>query len=46
MRVFLVFLVILIVLGAGGFFYLVRQANVGAPTPGEAEVSVDVDLAR
>jgi hypothetical protein len=45
-RAILIIFVILLAAGAGGFFYLVRQANVGAPAPHATEVSVDVDLSR
>jgi hypothetical protein len=42
--VVLVVVAALLVAGVGGFFYLVRQANVG-PKPRAAEVAVDVNLA-
>jgi hypothetical protein len=39
-------LVLLLVAGAGGFFYLIREANTGGPAPQPAEVEVDVNLER
>ena len=46
MRVFLIFLLLLIVGGVAGFFYLVNQADAGAPPAGPMEVEIDVDLTR
>lgn len=46
MRVFLVIIVLLIGGAVGGFFYLVQQAEKGAPTPSLQEIEVDVDLSN
>jgi hypothetical protein len=45
-RAILIFLVIVLVAAAGGFFYLVTQADAGAPAPHQAEVAIDVDLSN
>ncbi|MGD2131879.1 MAG: hypothetical protein PVI23_03745 [Maricaulaceae bacterium] len=44
MRFIAIVFVILAVIGAGGFFYLVNQADASVPAPHEAEVEVEVDL--
>lgn len=44
MRVLLFVILLALIAGGIGFFYLVNQAEAAAPAPHQAEVSVDVDL--